>query len=171
MTGEAGTKVSTDTSTAIIRISEEPSITVSEIGEEPSTAFGINGETTMGATRLSGVALIGLAGGMLAGAAYTALRKLSNLEGTTTILLYFGAMTMVVSAPAAVLNWVWPPTQVWFALGTIGCLSAAAQVLMTKGYRILEAAGVGQTFFRNKVGSGPSKIMTGHPEADLESKG
>ncbi|MBT9585088.1 EamA family transporter [bacterium] len=87
---------------------------------------------------LGGVGLA-LASAVMAGAAYTALR---GVAGTPPSIVVSGLclITSLCTAPACYLNYV-PPTQIeWGILWTCALSSAAAQILMTLGYRTSSAA-------------------------------
>ena len=56
-------------------------------------------------------------------------------EGNVAIVLWFAFGSALVSAAACLPVWVWPSPFQWALLAGTGLVSAAAQVLMTEGYR------------------------------------
>jgi drug/metabolite transporter (DMT)-like permease len=84
-----------------------------------------------------GVVLLGALGWALA---MIAIRRLGDAgERGVTIVLWFALGAAAVSGVACAPGWVAPTWGQWLLLGGIGLVSAAAQVMMTEGYRRGEA--------------------------------
>lgn len=97
---------------------------------------------------LNFVALVGLAGGMLAALAKTTVRRLTRTEPATRIVFYFAILAALVSAVP--LTWAWrtPQGQEWGLLLFVGAAGTAGQFLLTRGYAAAPAARVGPfTYF------------------------
>lgn len=87
--------------------------------------------------------LVGLASGMLAAVAMTAIRRMSGSEPIMRTVFYFTAFgTLVSSLPLA---WTWkdPDGQLFWVLCTMGILAIIAQMFLTKGYSMAPAGQVG----------------------------
>jgi len=84
-----------------------------------------------------GVVLMGALGWALA---MISIRRLGGVgESGVSIVLWFAAAASVVSGIAAAPGWVAPTAAQWLLLAGTGLVSAAAQVMMTEGYRRGEA--------------------------------
>ncbi len=97
---------------------------------------------------LTFVAMVGLAGGMLAAVAKTTVRRLTRTEPATRIVFYFAVLGVLVSAVP--LSWAWrmPEGQEWGLLLFVGAAGTAGQFLLTRGYAAAPAARVGPfTYF------------------------
>jgi drug/metabolite transporter (DMT)-like permease len=79
--------------------------------------------------------LVALIGGFLAALAAVAIRKLSHLESTHSILLnYFVLATVVAFVPMAI---IWEPLDqpiLWLYIGGVGVFGTLYQYFMTKSY-------------------------------------
>lgn len=86
--------------------------------------------------------LIGLSSAMLAGAAYTAVRKLSETDHPNTIVFYFSAIVMIGTIPSMLFsgNFVMPNLQQAGILMILSLSAISAQLLMTNGYRHAQAS-------------------------------
>jgi len=85
-------------------------------------------------------AMIALLGALLSSLAYVTVRHLGRTENPLVVVFYFPLVTVPLTAPFAVPNWVWPDAKGWCLLLGIGLASQIAQVSMTKGLA-REAAG------------------------------
>jgi drug/metabolite transporter (DMT)-like permease len=86
--------------------------------------------------RLDPVAVgVALAGAIFSAAAYVTVRRLSRTEDPVVIVFYFALMATAGSVPLTAMNPVLPTAWEWVALGGIGVVTQAAQVLLTKGLR------------------------------------
>jgi len=86
-------------------------------------------------------ALIGLASAILAGAAYTTVRKLSESDEPLVIVFYFSLITTLVTLPMMVFTktFVMPNSMEFLLLTLIGLSAVTAQILMTSAYRYAPA--------------------------------
>lgn len=85
--------------------------------------------------------LYGLASGVLAGAALTAVRRLRQEETAASVFFYFSAVGVPVSLAAMIGSpLVWPDPGGWRLLLLMSASSVGAQVLMTYGYRYVTTA-------------------------------
>lgn len=84
-----------------------------------------------------GIVLMGAVGWALA---MISIRRLGDAgESGVTIVLWFAISAALVSGVAAAPGWVAPTATQWLLLAGTGLVSAAAQVMMTEGYRRGEA--------------------------------
>jgi drug/metabolite transporter (DMT)-like permease len=84
-----------------------------------------------------GVVLLGALGWALA---MISIRRLGNAgESGVSVVLWFAFSASAVSGIACVPGWVGPTATQWLLLAGTGLVSAAAQVMMTEGYRRGEA--------------------------------
>jgi drug/metabolite transporter (DMT)-like permease len=88
----------------------------------------------------SSVLLIALCGALLAGAAYTTVRKLRETDHALNVILYFPLVSVPASIPLFATNAVWPSGTEWLFLIGIGITSQLGQVYMTKAYHAEAAA-------------------------------
>ncbi|MCU0560029.1 MAG: DMT family transporter [Desulfobacterales bacterium] len=87
--------------------------------------------------------LVGLASGMLAAVAMTAIRRMSGSEPILRTVFYFSAFgTLVSSLPLA---WAWKDSggPLLYVLCAIGLLAVIAQMFLTQGYSMAPAGQVG----------------------------
>ena len=88
-----------------------------------------------------GLALVGALGWALA---MISIRRLGDSgEKGVTIVLWFAISAAAVSGVACAPGWVAPTATQWLLLAGTGLVSAAAQVMMTEGYRRGEATLLG----------------------------
>ena len=73
------------------------------------------------------------AGTLFASLAYAAVRKLGRSEPALRVVFYFPIVTVPLSAPFAIDEWVWPDPLAWLWLLGVGVSTQIAQVAMTKG--------------------------------------
>ena len=76
---------------------------------------------------------VGVAGALLASFAYVAVRKLGETEPPILVVFYFPAISVPVSLPFAIAEWVPPDLQGWLLLLGVGAATQAAQLALTKG--------------------------------------
>ncbi|MGD8643323.1 MAG: DMT family transporter [Chromatiales bacterium] len=91
---------------------------------------------------LSGAALIGLLGGVLAALAKVTVRRLTRTEPATRIVFYFAILALLISTLPAVWSWQMPTPREWGLLALIGAAGTAGQFLLTRGYAAAPAARV-----------------------------
>jgi len=84
--------------------------------------------------------LIGVAGALFASLAYVAVRRLGRTEPPLLVVFYFPIVTVPLSLPFAVRDWVWPDAWGWACLLGVGVVTQIAQLALTKGLA-REAAG------------------------------
>lgn len=77
--------------------------------------------------------LVGVLGALFASLAYAAVRKLGRSEPALRVVFYFPIVTVPLSAPFAIHDWVWPDAVTWLWLLGVGVSTQIAQVAMTKG--------------------------------------
>lgn len=77
--------------------------------------------------------LVGVLGALFAAFAYVAVRKLGATEPPILVVFYFPAISVPVSLPFALSEWVWPDLQGWLLLLGVGAATQTAQLALTKG--------------------------------------
>lgn len=91
---------------------------------------------------LLGPVLIGLFGAAMSGAAYVAVRAATARVGVNLIVVYFMAVSTLISAPLAIPSFRAVPWSEVFAVLMVGMSAAVGQVAMTHGYRYAPASRV-----------------------------
>lgn len=87
------------------------------------------------------IGLVALAGAMLAGGAYTAVRALRTTDDPYTIVLYFPLVSLPFSLVATIKDWVPPNTlELWGLILGVCLFSYGGQVFLTKGLAHQEAS-------------------------------
>lgn len=76
---------------------------------------------------------VGVAGALLASFAYVSVRKLGETEPPILVVFYFPAISVPISLPFAIAEWVPPDLQGWLLLLGVGAATQAAQLALTKG--------------------------------------
>jgi len=89
--------------------------------------------------------LLGLAAALLAGAAYTTVRKLKDTEHPLVIMIYFPLIALPVAGTLAYFDWTSPVGRDWFWLLGVGLFTQAGQYYMTLAYQVETAAKVAST--------------------------
>jgi len=89
-----------------------------------------------------GATIIGLFGAVFSGLAYVAVRAATARVGVNLIVLYFVAISTILSAPLAVRNFYLPNPREAIRLLIIGVLATASQFTMTQAYRYAPAGQV-----------------------------
>ncbi len=82
--------------------------------------------------------LLGLASGVLSGAAVTAIRVARRTEGSWSIYASFSIFGLLATLPFAIASWKHPTAIEWVLLGCVGGFSIGAQLLMTYAFRWVE---------------------------------
>lgn len=78
---------------------------------------------------------------VLTAAAMIQIRRLTETEGTGTIVFYFSVWSSVAGlASAPILGWAWPDARTGLLLVAIGCVGGVAQILLTESYRRADAS-------------------------------
>lgn len=88
-------------------------------------------------------ALVGLAGGALAGWAKVSVRLLTTTEPATRVVFWFAVLATICSAPLALAEWQTPSPTLWLLLAAIGVLATLGQWLLTRGYGAASPAQIG----------------------------
>lgn len=88
-------------------------------------------------------ALVGLAGGALAGWAKVSVRLLTRTEPATRVVFWFALLASFLSAPLALAQWQWPSPTMIALLTAIGLLATLGQWLLTRGYGAASPAQIG----------------------------
>ena len=83
---------------------------------------------------------IALAGAFLTAMAYITVRKLSKKEHPLVIVYYFPLLSIPITIPLVLTNWVMPLGIEWGWLIGIGLFTQLGQVCITKGLSLLPAA-------------------------------
>jgi drug/metabolite transporter (DMT)-like permease len=89
------------------------------------------------------VALIGLLAGVFGALAQVTVRKLTGTEPVTRIVLYFAALTSLISLVPATRADVVFSTRILLLLILLGLLATTGQIFLTRGYSVAPAAQVG----------------------------
>jgi len=97
---------------------------------QPSTLFG-SGESR-GDIDWQFV-LVGVLGALMASFAYVSVRRLGKTEPPILVVFYFPAVSVPVSLPFAISEWVWPDLWGWLLLLGVGVSTQIAQLALTKG--------------------------------------
>ncbi|MCK9460832.1 MAG: DMT family transporter [Proteobacteria bacterium] len=107
--------------------------------------------------------LAALASALFSAASYVCVRRLTKTDATTTIVVWFTALSALSTAPFAVATWVTPSPRQLAALAGIGVTAAVGQLLLTMAYRRGEVGrltvigGLGAVF-----GTGFDLVLWGH---------
>lgn len=109
--------------------------------------------------------LAGLASGVLAGAAVTAIRHLRRAETASSIFFYFSLVGMPIAAVACLFQrMVWPTPMGWALLLGMAASSVVAQMLQTFGYASVRTAeGVLMTLSQIVYSSAASALLFHEP--------
>jgi drug/metabolite transporter (DMT)-like permease len=99
-------------------------------------------------------AVVGLAAGLLAALAQVGVRRLTQSEPVTRIVLYFGICSTVVAALPAALDWRTPSAEQLPVLLALGLSATLAQLLMTRAYAHAPASQVGPFIYSSVVFAG-----------------
>jgi drug/metabolite transporter (DMT)-like permease len=107
--------------------------------------------------------LVALGSAVLAAGAYVLVRELTRTESSLTIVFWFTAITVLVSAPLALQTTTAMGPDVMVALVGVGIFGVVGQLLLTAAYRKGEAgrlAAVGS--FGALLGVGWDAVLWGH---------
>ena len=96
---------------------------------QPTWLFGSNG----GAEIDWHYVAIGLAAAVLASFAYVTVRSLGRSEPALVVVFWFPVVTVTLSVPFAIVEWVWPDAWGWALLISIGVVTQLGQLSMTRG--------------------------------------
>lgn len=84
--------------------------------------------------------IVGVCGALFASLAYVAVRRLGQTEPPQLVVFYFPIVTVPISLPFAIHDWVWPDAYGWALLIGVGVATQIAQIALTNGL-IREPAG------------------------------
>lgn len=102
---------------------------------QPPALFGASASPT--SLRDIGIALMGA---LASGSAYTLVRKMRTSEHPLVVVFYLPLLSVPISLPFAVAEWVWPNAIEWALLIAIGITTQLAQVNMTRGLQLERTA-------------------------------
>lgn len=77
--------------------------------------------------------VIGVCGALFASLAYVAVRTLGKTEPPLLVVFYFPIVTVPISLPFAMHEWVWPDLTGWALLLGVGTATQVAQIALTNG--------------------------------------
>ncbi|MCK5944474.1 MAG: DMT family transporter [Planctomycetes bacterium] len=77
--------------------------------------------------------LVGALGALFAAFAYASVRQLGRTEPPILVVFWFPAVSVPISLPFAIHDWVPPDLQGWLLLGGVGAATQIAQLALTKG--------------------------------------
>lgn len=77
--------------------------------------------------------VVGACGALFASLAYVAVRRLGRTEPPVLVVFYFPIVTVPISLPFAIKDWVWPDAWGWALLVGVGIVTQIAQVALTNG--------------------------------------
>lgn len=97
---------------------------------QPATLFGSNASEPDIEWQF---VLIGFCGALFASLAYVAVRRLGKTEPPLLVVFYFPIVTVPISLPFAVRDWVWPDAWGWLCLLGVGVSTQIAQIALTNG--------------------------------------
>jgi drug/metabolite transporter (DMT)-like permease len=101
---------------------------------------------------LAGVA--GLASGVLAGIALTAVKQLSASEPSTRIVVWFALLASLISAVPMMVQFVRPHGEQWLWLLATGVLGSLGQLGMTRAYALAPASQVSPLGYASLIFAG-----------------
>jgi uncharacterized membrane protein len=76
---------------------------------------------------------VAVAGAFFAALAYVTVRLLGRTEPALRVVFYFPIVTVPLSAPFALTQWVWPDAAGWAQLLGVGVTTQIAQIALTRG--------------------------------------
>tara|TARA_Y100001968_G_C19410072_1_gene745778 strand:- start:1189 stop:2088 length:900 start_codon:yes stop_codon:yes gene_type:complete len=82
---------------------------------------------------------IAIIGALMTSLAYICVRKLSDKEHPLVIIYYFPLVSIPLSIPFLINNFVWPNGIEWILIAGIGCFTQIGQVCITEGLRLIPA--------------------------------
>jgi len=95
-----------------------------------------------GTEAMNAYALLALVAALFVAGVKIVLRKLSQVEPPTTIMIYQSCFVTVIMAGPAVYLWVMPTIEEFLAILAIGALMSALQGAMIQGLKVAEAVAV-----------------------------
>jgi drug/metabolite transporter (DMT)-like permease len=98
--------------------------------------------------------LAGLASGVLAGIALTAVKQLSDNEPSIRIVVWFALLASIISAVPMAVQFVRPDAQQWLWLIATGLLGSLGQLGMTRAYALAPASQVSPLGYSSLIFAG-----------------
>lgn len=86
---------------------------------------------------------VGLLGAVLMALSKIAIRSMAATEPSQRIVFYYAVISTLVTLPGALLNWQPVPNEIWGWLVALGIIASAAQLSVTKGYRMAPTGAIG----------------------------
>lgn len=86
---------------------------------------------------------VGLLGAVLMALSKIAIRSMAATENSQRIVFYYAVIASLVTLPGALINWQPVPAVIWVWLIILGVIASAAQLAVTKGYRIAPTGAIG----------------------------
>ncbi len=99
---------------------------------DPTFSYQLQSEDSFGLAA-------GLMAGCLGGAATVAIWKMSESEPPDRQILYFTAITFVLSVPTAIYGWHWPKPDTFPPIIVLGIATTLAQYYLSKGCSVAPA--------------------------------
>lgn len=102
---------------------------------QPAAIFGASAQS-------SSLVHVGIAlmGALASGTAYTLVRKMRTTVHPLVIVFYLPLLSVPISLPFAVAEWIWPNAIEWLLLIAVGITTQLAQVSMTRGLQMERTA-------------------------------
>ncbi|MBM3192282.1 MAG: DMT family transporter, partial [Chlamydiae bacterium] len=92
-------------------------------------------------------ALVGLASALFGSISFTCVRKATRFDSTTTILLYYLALSIPLSIIPMIFHWTLPTAEDWIMLAIIGICGLLYQISLTKAYHYGKAFQVSSVLY------------------------
>src|SRR5699024_12196891 len=112
----------------------------------PAVAIGFVGVALIlkpGLGWFGSAGLIGLAAGVLAATAMTAIRSMADTEPALRIVFYFCSLSVLITLGPAIVFWQTPTATTWLAMAGAGSFATLGQLTMTRAYTLAPAAHTG----------------------------
>jgi len=98
--------------------------------------------------------LAGLASGVLAGIALTAVKRMSDSEPSMRIVVWFSLLASIISAVPMAMQFVRPDQQQWLWLVAAGVTGSLGQLGMTRAYALAPASQVSPLGYASLIFAG-----------------
>lgn len=126
-------------------LSERPPVRI-----YPAVALGFVGVALIlkpGLGWFGSAGLVGLAAGILAAAAMTAIRSMADTEPSLRIVFYFCILGVLITMVPALLFWQTPTPANWLAMAGAGTAATLGQLTLTRAYTLAPAAHIGALIY------------------------
>lgn len=104
-----------------------------------------------GAGLWSGVATIGLVGGLASAVSFVGIRGMARNEPVDRMVFWFGVISTAITAVPLVWTWQTPRPALWLPLIALGVLASIGQMLLTRAYGLASAATLGPLSYATVV--------------------